>query len=129
MCLDTVEELERENEALKKERDALSERNRGLEGANQKLLNDQHRMRQQLSEMKDMEQLLGEVRDTVASWQQRLQGTVDPPNNVNRAPMSTTLHAATSVPGMWDTQEEGVGVFNDGDIVPDGNNFTHLFQF
>jgi FtsZ-binding cell division protein ZapB len=129
MCLATVEALERENEALKKEMEASSERNRGLERANQKLLNDQHRMREELSELRDMQQLLREVRDTVASWQQRLQGTVDPPNHVDGAPMSAALPAATSVPGMWDTQEEGAGVFNDSDIVPETNNFTHLFEF
>jgi hypothetical protein len=43
--------------------------------------------------------------------------------------MSAALPAATSVPGMWDTQEEGAGVFNDSDIVPETNNFTHLFEF
>jgi cell division protein FtsB len=36
MCLATVEVLEREDEALKKEMEALSEHNHGLERANQK---------------------------------------------------------------------------------------------
>lgn len=101
MCLATVEAPRARERG---EMEALSERNRGLERANQKLLNDQHRMREELSGLRGMQQLLREVRDTVASWQQRLEGTVDPPNHVDGASMSAALPAATSVPGMWDTK-------------------------
>ncbi|KAH1971757.1 hypothetical protein KXV92_008497, partial [Aspergillus fumigatus] len=95
-CLATVEALERENRDLMRDKDALSERIGVLERDKQKLLND-------------LQQFGEELRDTVAGWQQRLQGTVDPPNNGDPVAISTELPAGTSVPGMWDTQEEGAG--------------------
>ncbi|GFF60982.1 hypothetical protein IFM51744_10548 [Aspergillus udagawae] len=124
-CLTTVEALERENRALMRDKDALSERIRGLEREKEKLLNDQHELSQQLSQMNNIQQF---VEEFVAGWQQRLQGTVDPPNNGDPVAMSTDLPTTTSVPGMWDTQEEGAGMFNNSDIVPE-ENFTQLFSF
>ncbi|GIJ92728.1 hypothetical protein Asppvi_002006 [Aspergillus pseudoviridinutans] len=118
VCFDTVEALERENRALMRDKDVLSERIGGLEREKQKLLNDQHRLN-------DIQQF---VEEFVARWQ-RLQGTADPPNNGDPMAMSTELPAATSVPGMWDTQEEGAGMFNSNDIVPGSENFTQLFSF
>jgi FtsZ-binding cell division protein ZapB len=127
-CLATVEALERENGALMRDKDTLSERIRELEGENQKLLNHQHQLSHLLSRTNDIQRFVGELRDTVASWQQRLQDPVHPPNHSNPVAMSTALPAATSLQDMWDAQEEGAGVFNGSDVLPGSDNFTQLFE-
>ncbi|RDH27008.1 hypothetical protein BDQ94DRAFT_176000 [Aspergillus welwitschiae] len=56
-CLATVKTLERENEALERQR-GQSERLRGVESEKQKLLNDQNRWRQQLSERRAAQKMV-----------------------------------------------------------------------
>ncbi|GFF64389.1 hypothetical protein IFM51744_11217, partial [Aspergillus udagawae] len=81
-----------------------------------------------LSRTNDIQRFVGELRDTVASWQQRLQDTVHPPNHSDPVAMSTALPTATSLQDMWDAQEEGAGVFNGSDVLPGSDNFTQLFE-
>ncbi|GLA44658.1 hypothetical protein AnigIFM63309_004704 [Aspergillus niger] len=104
-CLATVETLEREIEALERDKETLSERLRGVESEKQKL-------------------------HTVTDWHQRLWSPADLPENADPAALRTALPATTAAPDMWTTQEDGGGAFdNDHDIAPGSGDFTQLLQF
>ncbi|KAI3059588.1 hypothetical protein CBS147353_10526 [Aspergillus niger] len=129
-CLATVETLEQEIEALEKDKETLSERLRGVESEKQKLVNDQHRWRQQLSERQETQQLVLEMQHTVTDWHQRLWSPAGLPENADPAGLRTALPATTAAPDMWTTQEDGGGAFdNDHDIAPGSGDFTQLLQF
>ncbi|RDH26171.1 hypothetical protein BDQ94DRAFT_176586 [Aspergillus welwitschiae] len=129
-CLATVETLEREIEALQKDKETLSERLGSVESKNQELLNEQHRWRQQLSERRATQQLVHEIQHTVAGWHQRLRSPADLPGKEDPAAMTAALPAMTTMPDIWTTQGDGGGVCdNDHDIAPGSGDFTQLLQF
>ncbi|GLA09930.1 hypothetical protein AnigIFM60653_001061 [Aspergillus niger] len=129
-CLATVETLEREIEALERDKETLSERLRGVESEKQKLVNDQHRWRQQLSERQETQQLVLEMQHSVTDWHQRLWSPAGLPENADPAALRTALPATTAAPDMWTTQEDGGDAFdNDHDIAPGSGDFTQLLQF
>ncbi|PYH68093.1 uncharacterized protein BO88DRAFT_464002 [Aspergillus vadensis CBS 113365] len=128
-CLATVETLERENEAFRRDKNTLSERLESAESAMQELLNNQRRCRQEFSERQATQHLVDEMQHTVAGWHQRLQTPVGLPERVDLAAWTTALPATTAVPDMWPTQEDEGGAFGDDhDMVPDSGNFAQLFQ-
>ncbi|KAI2859418.1 hypothetical protein CBS76997_11369 [Aspergillus niger] len=129
-CLATVETLEREIEALQRDKETLSERVGSVESEIQELLNEQHQWRQQLPERRATQQLMHEMQHTVASWHQRLRSPAGLPEKADPAAVTTALPAMIAVPDMWNTQEDGGGAFdNDHGIEPDSGDFTQLFQF
>ncbi|OJZ79760.1 hypothetical protein ASPFODRAFT_521472 [Aspergillus luchuensis CBS 106.47] len=129
-CLATVESLEREIEALERDKETLSERIRVVESEKQKLVNDQHRWRQQLSERQETQQLVLEMQHTVTDWHQRLWSPAGLPENADPAALRTALPATTAAPDMWTTQEDGGVAFdNDHDIATGSGDFTQLLQF
>ncbi|KAL3251792.1 hypothetical protein ABHI18_010465, partial [Aspergillus niger] len=110
--------------------ETLSERLRGVESEKQKLVNDQHRWRQQLSERQETQQLVLEMQHTVTDWHQRLWSPAGLPENADPTALRTALPATTAAPDMWTTQEDGGGAFdNDHDIAPGSGDFTQLLQF
>ncbi|KAI2866591.1 hypothetical protein CBS76997_10865 [Aspergillus niger] len=128
-CLATVETLERENEALRRDKNTLSERLESAESAIQELLSNQHRCRPGFSERQATQQLVDEMQHTVADCHQRLRSPAGLPECVDPAALTTALPATTAVPDMWPTQEEEGGAFGDDhDMVPDSGNFAQLFQ-
>ncbi|KAI3053188.1 hypothetical protein CBS147353_11510 [Aspergillus niger] len=129
-CLATVETLEREIKALEGDKETLSERLRGVESEKQKLVNDQHRWRQQLSERQETQQLVLEMQHTVTDWHQRLWSPAGLPENADPAALRTALPATTAAPDMWTIQEDGGVAFdNNHDIAPGSDDFTRLLQF
>ncbi|RDH26627.1 hypothetical protein BDQ94DRAFT_155216 [Aspergillus welwitschiae] len=129
-CLATVETLEQEFEALERDKKTLSERLRVVESEKQKLVNDQHRWKQQLSERQDTQQLVLEMQHTVTNWHQRLWSPAGLPENADPAALRTALLATTAAPDMWTIQEDGgVSFDNDHDIAPGADDFTQLLQF
>ncbi|RDH26784.1 hypothetical protein BDQ94DRAFT_176141 [Aspergillus welwitschiae] len=128
-CLATVETLERENEALRRDKKTLSERLESAESGMQELMNNQHRCRQGFSERQATQQLVDEMQHTVAGWHQRLRSPAGLPERVDPAAWTTGLPATTAVPDMWPTQEDERGAFGDDhDVVPDSGHFAQLFQ-
>ncbi|KAI3054907.1 hypothetical protein CBS147353_11376 [Aspergillus niger] len=128
-CLATVETLERENEALRRDKKALLERLESAESAMQELLSHQHRCRQEFSEWQVAQQLVDEMQHSVAGWHQRLRNPAGVPERMNPAALTTALPTTTAVPDMWPTQEDEGGAFGgDHDMVPDSDNFAQLFQ-
>ncbi|KAI2886272.1 hypothetical protein CBS63078_10991 [Aspergillus niger] len=128
-CLATVETLERENEALRRDKNTLSERLESAESAIQELLSNQHRCRPGFSERQATQQLVDEMQHTVADCHQRLRSPAGLPECVDPAALTTALPATTAVPDMWPTQEDEGGAFGDDhDMVPDSGNFAQLFQ-
>ncbi|KAI3055655.1 hypothetical protein CBS147353_11296 [Aspergillus niger] len=128
-CLATVETLERENEALRRDKKALLERLESAESAMQELLSHQHRCRQEFSERQATQQLVDEMQHSVAGWHQRLRSPAGVPERVNPAALTTALPTTTAVPDMWPTQvDEGGGFGDDHDMVPDSGDFGQLFQ-
>ncbi|GAA93323.1 hypothetical protein AKAW_11435 [Aspergillus luchuensis IFO 4308] len=129
-CLATVERLELEIEALQRDKETLSERVGSVESEIQELLKEQHQWRQQLPERRVTQQLMHEMQHTVAGWHQRLRSPADLPEEADPAAMTAALPAMTTVPDMWNTREDGGGVFdNDHGIEPDSGDFTQLLQF
>ncbi|KAI3047204.1 hypothetical protein CBS147353_11750 [Aspergillus niger] len=125
-----VETLEREIETLERDKETLSERLRGVESEKQKLVNDQHRWRQQLSERQGTRQLVLEMQHSVTDWHQRLWSPAGLPENADPAALRNALPATTAASDMWPTQEDGGGASNnDHDIAPGYGDFTQLFQF
>ncbi|OJZ80492.1 hypothetical protein ASPFODRAFT_147820 [Aspergillus luchuensis CBS 106.47] len=128
-CLATVETLEREIEALQRDKEAMSKRVGSVESEIQELLNEQHQWRQQLPERRATQQLMHEMQHTVASWRQRLRSPAGSPVKADPAAVTTALPAMIAVPDMWNTQEDGGGAFhNDHGIEPDSGDFTQLLQ-
>ncbi|KAI2929874.1 hypothetical protein CBS147321_10680 [Aspergillus niger] len=128
-CLATVETLERENVALRRDKKTLLERLESAESAMQELLSNQHRCRQEFSEWQVAQQLVDEMQHSVAGWHQRLRSPAGVPERVDPAALTTALPTTTAVPDMWPTQEdEGGASGGDHDMVPDSGNFAQLFQ-
>ncbi|OJZ80219.1 hypothetical protein ASPFODRAFT_53705 [Aspergillus luchuensis CBS 106.47] len=128
-CLATVETLERENEALRRDKKTLLERLESAESGMQELPNHQHRSRQEFSGRQATQQLVDEMQHTVAGWHQRLRSPAGLPERVDLAAWTTALPAPTEVPAMWPTQENEGGAFGDDhDMVSDSGNFAQLFQ-
>ncbi|KAI2858833.1 hypothetical protein CBS76997_11427 [Aspergillus niger] len=128
-CLATVETLERENEALRRDKKTLLERLESAESAMQELLSNQHRCRQEFSEWQVAQQLVDEMQHSVAGWHQRLRSPAGVPERVDPAALTTALPTTTAVPDMWPTQEDEGGAFGgDHDMVHDSDNFAQLFQ-
>ncbi|BCR99990.1 uncharacterized protein AKAW2_50332A [Aspergillus luchuensis] len=129
-CLATVETLEQEFGALERDKKTLLERLRVVESEKQKLVNDQHRWKQQLSERQDTQQLVLEMQHTVMNWHQRLWSPTGLPENADPAALRTALPATTVAPDMWTIQEDGgVSFDNNHDIAPGSDDFTQLLQF
>ncbi|RDH26462.1 hypothetical protein BDQ94DRAFT_177780 [Aspergillus welwitschiae] len=129
-CLATVEALEREIEALQKDKETLSQRLGSVERKNKELLKEQHRWRQQLSERRATQQLMHEIQHTVAGWHQRLCSPAGLPEEEDPAAMTAALPAMTTMPDIWTTQGDGGGVFdNNHGIAPGPGDFTQLLQF
>ncbi|KAL3256321.1 hypothetical protein ABHI18_007662 [Aspergillus niger] len=109
-CLATEETLEREIAALERNNKTLSERLGSVESKNQDLLNEQHRWRRQLSELRATQQLMHEMQHTIAGWHQRLRGPAGLPEEADPAALKTALPATTAAPDMWTIQEDEGGV-------------------